>query len=240
MTSRILLSGHGVGVHRKGRWLIYDIDIEIAAGEVVTLVGPNGGGKSTLVKTLLGLMKPDAGQVMRDPKVRIGYVPPADPLQFELPMSVRRLMSLTAYHSAVEIDKALEETGAQHLLDAQVNHLSHGELQRAMLARALLPEPELLVMDEPLRGVDFSSEATLYQLISDVVARRHCAVLMTSHDLHYVMSCTDRVVCLNGTVRCAGVPGDAVLNPEFRELFGARADVYQHVRHQCTAEQSAS
>ena len=234
--SRPLVSTHSVGVYRGGRWLIHDVNLEIHAGEVVTVVGPNGAGKSTLLKTLLGLRRPDAGSVARMPGLRIGYVPPTDPVQFDLPLTVRRLMTLTSHRPAEITTEALQETGADHLSSSQVNELSHGEFQRVMLARALSRDPDLLVMDEPLRGVDFSSEADLYQLITGIVEHRGCAALMTSHDLHYVMSRTDRVICLNGTVRCMGAPEDTVDHPEFHQLFGTRAEAYRHVRHQCHGE----
>lgn len=234
--SRPLVRAHSVGVYRGGRWLIRDVSLEIHVGETVTVVGPNGAGKSTLLKTLLGLRRPNAGSVARVPGLRIGYVPPADPVQFDLPLTVRRLMTLTSYRPAEIMAGALREVGAGHLAGSQVNELSHGEFQRVMLARALSRDPDLLVMDEPLRGVDFSSEADLYQLITEIVENRGCAALMTSHDLHYVMSRTDRVICLNGTVRCMGPPEDTVDHPEFHQLFGTRAEAYRHVRHQCRGE----
>ncbi len=233
---RLLVSARSVGVYRGGRWLIHDVSLEVHAGEVVTVVGPNGAGKSTLLKTLLGLRRPDAGNVIRASGLRIGYVPPADPVQFDLPLTVRRLMTLTSHRPAEITTEALRETGADHLSTSQVNELSHGEFQRVMLARALSRNPDLLVMDEPLRGVDFSSEADMYQLITEIVEHRGCAALMTSHDLHYVMSRTDQVVCLNGTVRCMGAPEDTVDHPEFHQLFGTRAEAYRHVRHQCHGE----
>ena len=236
MPSQPLIRARSVGVHRGGRWLIRDITLDIQPGEVMTVVGPNGAGKSTLLKALLGLRRPDAGSVTRAPGLRIGYVPPADPVQFDLPLTVRRLMTLTAHRPAESATQALREVGADHLSGSQVNELSHGEFQRVMLARALARDPDLLVMDEPLRGIDFASEAALYRLITEVVEHRGCAALMTSHDLHYVMSRTDRVVCLNGTVRCMGAPEDAVDHPEFHQLFGARAEAYRHVRHQCQDE----
>ncbi len=231
-----LVCVRSAGVHRGGRWIIHDVNLEIRPGEVVTVVGPNGAGKSTLLKTLLGLYRPDAGSVTRISGLQVGYVPPTDPVQFDLPLTVRRLMTLTSPRPASTIADALRETGADHLSGSQVSELSHGEFQRVMLARALSRNPDLLVMDEPLRGIDFSSEAELYQLISEVVEHRGCAALMTSHDLHYVMSRTDRVVCLNGTIRCMGAPEDTVDHPEFHQLFGTRAEAYRHVRHQCHGE----
>lgn len=234
--SGALIRACAAGVHRGGRWILRDVNLEILPGEAVTVVGPNGAGKSTLLKTLLGLSRPDAGRVIRAPGLTVGYVPPTDPFQFDLPLTVRRLMTLTSPCPSGTLIEVLQETGAGHLSGAQVNELSHGEFQRVMLARALARNPDLLVMDEPLRGIDFSSEAELYHLISEVVEHRRCAALMTSHDLHYVMSRTDRVVCLNGTIRCMGAPEDTVEHPEFSQLFGDRAEAYRHVRHQCHGE----
>ena len=232
-SGRSLVEARGIGVRRGGRWLIRDVDIAVTRREVVTLIGPNGAGKTTLVRVLLGLLGPTSGTVRRDDAVSVGYVPQRVQFDPTLPLTVARLMILTSRRPADEVSEALEETSVGHLLGARVADLSSGELQRVLLARALLRRPNLLVLDEPLQGVDYTGEAELYELIATIVERRGCGVLMVSHDLHIVMAATDRVVCLNHHVCCTGAPEYVVGHDEFVRLFGPRAAagaaVYRHV-----------
>ena len=227
-----LIEARAAGVRRGGRWILHDVDIEVAAGEVVTLIGPNGAGKTTLVRVLLGLLNPDAGTVRRDEAASIGYVPQRVHFDPTLPLTVERLMNLTGRRPAEAVAEALEETAVGHLIAARVSDLSGGEFQRVLLARALMRLPNLLILDEPVQGVDYTGEAELYELIGGIVERRGCGVLMVSHDLHIVMAATDRVVCLNRHVCCTGAPEEVVAHEEFRRLFGpnaaAAAAVYRH------------
>lgn len=220
------------GVFRDGRWLVRNINLTVSAGEIVTLIGPNGSGKSTTAKMALYITKPDEGSVTHQPNLRIGYVPQKLNLDRTLPLSVERLMTLTAKVSKADILKALERVGIAHLLKAQIANLSGGELQRALIARAIARNPNLLVLDEPVQGVDFNGEAVLYELIQKVRDETGCAVLLISHDLHLVMSATDRVFCLNGHICCSGTPEEVSASPDYMRLFGARAalplSVYQH------------
>ncbi|MCY4452646.1 MAG: ATP-binding cassette domain-containing protein [Immundisolibacterales bacterium] len=228
-----LVEARGVGVRRGGRWLLRDVDIKVARREVVTLIGPNGAGKTTLVRVLLGLLGADTGEVRREEGVTVGYVPQRVQFDPTLPLTVARLMTLTSRRPIDAVTEALDETGVGHLLGARVSDLSSGELQRVLLARALMRLPNLLVLDEPLQGVDYTGETELYDLIAAIVDRRGCGVLMVSHDLHIVMAATDRVVCLNHHVCCTGAPAEVVGHDEFRRLFGPRtaagAAVYRHV-----------
>ncbi|WP_449288613.1 ATP-binding cassette domain-containing protein [Marinibaculum pumilum] len=230
-----MLAGiEGLGVHRGGRWLVRHVDLWVRRGEIVSLIGPNGSGKSTTAKALLGILRPDEGQVRREPGLRIGYVPQRLSIDWSLPLSVRRLMTLTGRFSEAEIQAALAEVGIDHLAGAEVQTLSGGEFQRALLARALVRRPGLLVLDEPVQGVDFSGEIALYDLIGTIRDRLDCGILLISHDLHVVMAQTDRVVCLNGHVCCSGTPQNVAASPEYVRLFGSRAaetlGVYRH-RH---------
>ena len=204
----------------------------VSNGEVVTLIGPNGAGKTTLVRVLLGLLQVDRGAVHRNASMSVGYVPQRIHFDFTLPLTVERLMTLTGRRSDATVREALEETAVGHLVSARVSELSGGELQRVLLARALVRMPNLLVLDEPVQGVDYTGEADLYELIAGIVDRRGCGVLLVSHDLHLVMAATDRVVCLNRHVCCTGVPQEVVGHDEFRRLFGPRtatgAAIYRH------------
>jgi zinc transport system ATP-binding protein len=222
----------GIAVRRGGRLILSDVDLELEPGAILTIIGPNGGGKTTLLKVVLGLVKPNAGTVAVRPGLRIGYVPQRLHLDATLPMTVRRLMRLTRRHGEREIEAALGETGVAQLMHADVTTLSGGEFQRVLIARALLSRPDLLVLDEPVQGVDFSGEVALYDKIAEIRRRHGCAVLLVSHDLHVVMAASDRVICLNRHVCCAGVPREVAEAPEYLRLFGARAmgsvAVYRH------------
>jgi zinc transport system ATP-binding protein len=222
----------GAGVKRDGRWLVEGVDFAIRRGEIVTLIGPNGSGKSTTAKLVTGVLKPDAGTVVRAPGLTVGYVPQKLSIDWTLPLSVRRLMTLTGKHPATAVDAALDEVGILHLGNDEVQYLSGGEFQRALLARAMIRKPDLLVLDEPVQGVDFSGEVSLYQLIKRIRDETQCGVLLISHDLHVVMAETDTVICLNGHVCCRGTPDSVARSPEYLKLFGTRAAatlaIYQH------------
>ena len=240
-----LVAAAGLGIRRGRRWLLKDVDIAVAPGEIVTLIGPNGAGKTTLVRALLGLLQPDSGTVVRRRDVSVGYVPQRLHFDPTLPLTVGRLMTSVNRHPRDRVLEALVETGMAGRFASPVSDLSGGELQRVLLARALLRRPNLLILDEPLQGVDFSSETELYDLFSEVAVQRSCGVLMVSHDLHLVMASTDRVVCLNGHVCCTGRPSEVARHPEFQQLFGpafAGHDFYLHAhdhRHEPSGKVSA-
>lgn len=227
-----LLSARGIGVRRSDRWLIKNVDINIHAGEIVTLIGPNGSGKSTTVRALLGLLDIDEGSVLRAEGLRVGYVPQKLSIDMTMPLTVRRFMTLTGRFPAKAIDTALDEVGLKDLSGREVQVLSGGEFQRLLLARAIIAEPNLLVLDEPVQGVDAAGEISLYELIADLRRRHNCGILLISHDLHIVMAQTDTVVCLNGHVCCSGSPQSVSASPEYRSLFGSRAAealaIYHH------------
>jgi len=221
-----------VGVSRNGRDILSGVDLAVHRGEIVTIIGPNGGGKTTLLKVILGIMAPDKGVASKTAGLKVGYVPQKLTVDPTLPLPVRRLMALTAHFNRAEIAAALDSTGVAHLIDADVSTLSGGEFQRVMLARSILGKPDLLVLDEPVQGVDFAGEVALYEMIATIRDERGCAILLVSHDLHVVMAATDRVVCLNGHVCCAGVPHEVAEDPEYARLFGPRASgavaLYRH------------
>jgi zinc transport system ATP-binding protein len=222
----------GAGVRRGERWLVQGVDMTIRRGEIVTLIGPNGSGKSTTAKMVTGVLKPTAGTVERAKTLTVGYVPQKLDIDWTLPLTVKRLMTLTGRYPAGAVTSALEATGIAHLANDEVQHLSGGEFQRALLARAMIRRPDLLVLDEPVQGVDFNGEVALYDLIKQIRDETQCGVLLISHDLHVVMAETDTVICLNGHVCCQGSPSSVARSPEYLELFGARAAatlaIYQH------------
>lgn len=220
----------GIHVAFGRRLALSDVSLSLDAGEIVTVIGPNGAGKTTLLRVVLGLQRPDAGFVRRRPGLSIGYVPQRLAIEETLPLTVRRFLTLVP-GARERMAASLAEVGAQHTLDLPVQTLSGGELQRVLLARALLRQPELLVLDEPVQGVDITGQAELFALIRGLRDKRGCGVLLVSHDLHLVMAATDRVVCLNHHVCCSGHPEAVRGDPAYRALFGAAIDGFALYAH---------
>jgi zinc transport system ATP-binding protein len=227
-----LISARALWLTRAGRIILQGIDIDILPTEIVTLIGPNGAGKTTLARVLLGLEPPDRGTTVRRKGLVVGYVPQRFEIDRAIPLSVSRFVELGRRAEPDEIERTLAEVGAGKLGDRQVLELSGGELQRVLLARALIRKPHLLVLDEPARGVDYAGEAELYTLIGRLRAERGFGVLLVSHDLHVVMAQSDRVICINRHVCCSGVPRSVAQHPEYARLFGPQAarafGLYQH------------
>ena len=215
-----LIVTRGLGHSDGPKHILYDIEMAIRPGEIVTIVGPNGAGKTTLLRALIGAMQPNHGTVWRKPGLRIGYTPQKLTIDRTMPLTVDRFVALGGGGDPDARATALATVGIANLGPAQVTDLSGGELQRAALARALLRRPELLALDEPTQGLDQLGEAAFYRLIERVRRDTGAAICMVSHDLHVVMSASDRVICLNGHVCCEGAPVQVTAMPEYRALFG--------------------
>lgn len=236
----LLIQADKLTVIRSGRKLLDQASLSVHRGKIVTLIGPNGAGKTTLVRTLMGLGSFQSGELFRRPNLRVGYMPQKLHLDPSLPISVKRFIALGG-SSVQQTQQALEQTGASHLLQNAMQSLSGGELQRVLLARALTRKPELLVLDEPVQGVDVAGQDALYALINNIRHEYQCGVLLISHDLHLVMANTDTVVCLNGHVCCHGHPEQVTADPAYLELFGHRAKAqialythhHDHAHDQC-------
>jgi zinc transport system ATP-binding protein len=218
-----LISARRLLLVRDGRTILSDIDIDITPREIVTVIGPNGAGKTTLVRVLLGLEPLDRGEIRRKPGLVVGYAPQRFDIDHAIPLTVARFVELGRRAKPEEITRVLRDVGAGSLAERQLSELSGGELQRVVLARALIRSPDLLVLDEPVRGVDYAGEAELYTLIGRLRMERGFGVLLVSHDLHVVMAQSDRVICLNRHVCCSGVPQSVAQHPEYARLFGPEA-----------------
>ena len=220
LPTEALIEVRGASVHHNGHATLDNVDLTVCAGEIVTLIGPNGSGKTTLVKVDLGLTKVDAGGVHRKSGVRIGYMPQHLTVDLTLPLTVRRFLSLREAGSERDALDALAEVGVEYVIDNPFQTLSGGEARRVLLARALLGQPDLLVLDEPSAGIDVMGQGELYDLIRKIRDQRGCSVLLVSHDLHLVMAATDQVLCLNHHICCAGQPEAVAQHPEYLALFG--------------------
>ena len=231
LEKNILVKLNNVGIQQNEKWLVKGVSLEVEKGKIVTLIGPNGSGKSTTAKIALGIYKNIEGKVEKFTN-NVGYVPQKISIDWTLPLRVKDFMILTDNIKDELIDEALSLTGVIHLKEKNLGNLSGGEFQRVLLARAISKKPELLVLDEPVQGVDFTGEIALYELIKKISEKLNCGILLISHDLHTVMSATDHVVCLNGHVCCSGSPKDVARNNEYKALFGEQASqtlsVYEH------------
>ena len=217
-----LIQVRNVGVQFQQLIVLKNISLDVRRGEIITLIGPNGAGKSTLVRIVLGLLLPQSGSIFQQSKLKIGYMPQKLNIDPVLPLTVARFLNLSGKKPAI-IEQVLEEVGAVTLLKRPLQNISGGEMQRVLLARALLRTPDLLVLDEPIQGVDVAGQYELYELIAKIRFQRGCGILMVSHDLHLVMAATDYVVCLNQHICCSGHPETVSQHPAYLELFGPRA-----------------
>ena len=214
-----LIRATGLDLQRDGVVILEDVDIAIRRGEIVTIIGPNGAGKTSLLRLLLGLTPPSGGRISRTPGLRIGYLPQQPRVDPVLPLSVARFLAMNRGAGKEALRAAAEETGIAHRLQAPLQGLSGGEWQRALLARALLGEPDLLILDEPTSHVDFAGQTAFYDLLAGLRQRRGCGILMVSHDLHMVMGATDIVICLDRHVCCSGAAEHIARHPEYARLF---------------------
>lgn len=230
-SSSNLLSLDNVCVSFEEKSVLSNVSFSLAKQEIKTIIGPNGAGKSTLIRVVLGLVKPNTGHVMIKPDLRIGYMPQNLYIPNDMPLSVERFLTLKGVSSSV-LHKTADELAIKKILRHPVQHISGGERQRVLLARALLRSPHLLVLDEPVQGVDVTGQAELYKLIQQIREDRDCSILMVSHDLHIVMAETDAVLCLNKHVCCSGHPEKVSTHPEFINLFGTKTaeglGIYAH------------
>ena len=226
-----LVKLNNAGFKQNDKWLVEGVSLTVEKGKIVTLIGPNGSGKSTTAKIALGIYKNIEGSVEKYTN-KVGYVPQKISIDWTLPLRVYDFMLLTENIKDEAIDEALTLTGVIHLKNKNLGNLSGGEFQRVLIARAISKKPELLVLDEPVQGVDYTGEIALYELIKRISDSLHCGILLISHDLHTVMTATDHVVCLNGHVCCSGSPMDVAKNNEYKSLFGEQASqilsVYEH------------
>lgn len=219
---QILVDVKNVSLKIQDRTILQNINFTVRRGEIVTLIGPNGAGKTALLKIVLGLNKPTSGSIIMAPNLRIGYMPQMLTVESLMPLDVARFLMLSPRANQKKCAEMAEQIGIQHILRLPIQTLSGGELQRVLLARALLNDPDLLVLDEPAQGIDINGQAVLYQLISQMSSKLNCSILMVSHDLHLVIAGTDQVICLNKHICCSGHPAAVTKNPEFINLFGAK------------------
>ena len=228
---KLLVKLENAGVQRVSKWLVKGISFEISQGQIVTLIGPNGSGKTTTAKMILNIMNADEGQITRNTD-KMAYVPQKINIDWTMPLRVIDFMKITNNLNNNQVIESLTTTGVDKLLYNQIHNLSGGEFQRVLIARAIAKKPDLLVLDEPVQGVDYNGEIALYNLIKKISVNLNCGILLISHDMHFVMSTTDHVICLNGHICCSGNPSSIIKNPEYIKLFGKHnsetLSCYQH------------
>jgi zinc transport system ATP-binding protein len=226
-----LVKLENAGVYKSSKWLVRGISFEIYNGQIVTLIGPNGSGKTTTAKMILNILNTNEGLVTNNTN-KVAYVPQKINIDWTMPLRVIDFMKITSSLNNNLITESLLLTGVEKLLYNEVHSLSGGEFQRVLIARAVAKKPDLLVLDEPVQGVDFSGEIALYNLIKKISDELNCGILLISHDMHFVMSATDHVICLNGHICCSGTPSTVVKNPAYIKLFGEHnAETLSYYQH---------
>ena len=234
-----MLSIQNISYRIAGRTLLDNVSVNIPSGHRVGFVGPNGAGKSTLIKVLLGILSPSQGRVQRQASLKLAYVPQKFNPSHSLPLRVKDLLAMEKCEAHIRAE-IIADTGIAKLQDAKVQQLSGGERQRVLLARALLRQPHILVLDEPMQGLDIQSEAELYDYVRHLPARYGCSILIVSHDLQWVMQGTHRVICLNHHICCSGSPENIQKHPEYLAIFGNSRVPYQHHHDHCGHGDSAT
>lgn len=228
----MLIKISNLEVKYGSKFVLKNMNLSLNAGEIVTIVGPNGSGKTTLFKAIIGTVPISKGTIEVKPNLRIGYVPQQLKIDQTLPITVERFLKLSNINFEKSQDKTELILGSKDLLDVQINSLSGGEMQRVLLARALINDPQVLLLDEATRGLDQPGVAAFYRKIENIRKSTNCAILMISHDLHVVMSSSDRVICVNGHICCQGTPEIVATSPEYQALFGGDVDgtfaLYRH------------
>ena len=227
-----LVKLENAGVYKSPKWLVRGISFEVNKGQIVTLIGPNGSGKTTTAKMILNILGTSEGFVKSNTN-KMAYVPQKINIDWTMPLRVIDFMKITSSLNNSQISDSLNMTGVDKLLYSQIHNLSGGEFQRVLIARAIATKPDLLVLDEPVQGVDFNGEIALYNLIKKISVTLNCGILLISHDMHFVMSTTDHVICLNGHICCSGNPSSIVKNPEYIKLFGEHnSETLSYYQHQ--------
>jgi len=227
-----LVKLENAGVYKSSKWLVRGISFEVNNGQIVTLIGPNGSGKTTTAKMILNILNADEGLITGNAN-KMAYVPQKINIDWTMPLRVIDFMKITSNLNNTQINESLTMTGVDKLLYNQIHSLSGGEFQRVLIARAIAKKPDLLVLDEPVQGVDFNGEIALYNLIKEISVTLNCGILLISHDMHFVMSTTDHVICLNGHICCSGSPSNVVKNPEYIKLFGQHnSETLSYYQHQ--------
>jgi zinc transport system ATP-binding protein len=236
-TSRTLISAHNISLSHHGKPVLDNVSFELKQGEFITLIGPNGAGKSSLIKVLLGLIKADSGDIKRSSSIRLGYTPQTFSPNPFIPISVIGFLNLNQKVESCFMHETALLTGIEGLLNSPLKSLSGGELQRVLLARALLNKPNILILDEPAQNLDVNGQMHLYKLIQDIHQQQGCAVLMVSHDLHRVMKESTQVLCLYHHICCMGQPETIIKDSQFNDLFADQMDelmaTYEHHHNHC-------
>jgi len=227
-----LISAKNVSVLKHQKSILDNIDIQISKNDFITIIGPNGAGKTMLLKCLMGFYKPTSGRIERKEKLKIGYMPQSINVIGTMPMTVKDFITVRKEYDDISLNKVIIEVNIGEIVNKQLSVLSGGELQRVLLARSLLNNPDLLILDEPAQNLDISGQLNFYKLIQEIYSKRDISILMVSHDLHLVMVSTKKVLCLYKHICCSGAPQQIAKDPEFLSMFGKdmanMMSIYQH------------
>ncbi len=227
-----LASLENIGLKIAGQQIIDRISLHLNKGEITTLIGPNGGGKTSIARILLGVLRPTSGTITKNSNIKIGYMPQKIEVERTIPMTVENFLTLSTHKIIFDdhIRSLISRLKLENILQKQIHDLSGGQMQKILFLRAIINKPDLLVLDEPTQYMDIGATEEFYQIIDEIRKAQHCAILLISHDLHMVMQKTDFVFCVNHHVCCHGSPESINQHPEYLSLFGNKSalGIYQH------------
>ena len=229
MSNEPILKVENLNVEFDGNKVLSDLSFEANKGEIMAVVGPNGAGKTVLFRTLLGLV-PYSGKFLWQTGAKVGYVPQRFIVERDMPLSVKEFLNYKGgKNKIVEILNWV--CLHNHLLNQPLGVLSGGELQKVLIAFALLGNPKVLLFDEPTTGIDLGGEETIYNLLKKLRDEHDLTIIFISHDIHVVYKYATSVLCINKEKVCFGPPHEALNTEELKKLYGADAAVYQHAQH---------
>lgn len=227
-----IIEFHNVSKKFGNKLPINNVSFTVKKNNITTLIGPNGAGKTTIVRLMLGLEKPTSGEIIINPKLKIGYVPQKFNLSSDLPITVKKFLDLLAPNNLTNDIKEIHSfIDLERLKDQEISTLSGGQFQKIVLASSLLSKPDLIILDEPLQSLDVTSQQEFYQLISLIRKKLDITVFMISHDLFTVIKNSDQVICLNGHICCTGTPNAITPNSDFSNALSSLGFYTHHHDH---------
>lgn len=228
--SEIILKVKNLNVRMENEEIIKDLSFEVKEGDVLTILGPNGAGKTTLFKTLLGILS-YKGEIEWRRRVKIGYVPERLPYIKDVLINIGEFLKLKGV-SDKEIKEILNSVGLEeNFSNKKISEISSGQFQRVLFAWALIGNPNVLLFDEPMAGLDIIGEETIYELLAELRKERNLTILLISHDLSIVYKFSNYVICLNKCSLCQGVPKEVLIPETLQKLYGSEVKFYEHHKH---------
>ena len=229
MNNNSILKVENLNVKLNGEKIIEDLSFEVKEGETLAILGPNGAGKTVLFRTLLGFL-PFEGEIQWKLGLKISYVPAGLPSSKDIPLTVKEFFDLKKSSQKEAVIEALSAVGLKNpeVLGKQVSFLSTGQFQRLLVAWGLYDNPQVLLFDEPMTGIDIGGQESVYNLLEKLKKERDLTILFVTHELSIVYKLADKVLCLSKRMLCHGLPKEILTPERISELYSGEIKFYQH------------